>query len=187
LGIIQTREASMKLNDHVRLMAEYNRWMNEKIYQAASKISHEQLNENKGAFFGSIVGTFNHIAVADIFWLKRFALALPDHKELDSIRQLPLPQALDSVLFADLSELKSLREVLDESLSAFANSVSETELHGDISFKNTKDVVATKNLFSLLMHVFNHQTHHRGQVTTLFSQLGVDVGVTDLAAIIPSV
>jgi uncharacterized damage-inducible protein DinB len=177
----------MKLNDHVRLMAEYNQWMNEKIYQAATELSLEQLSENKGAFFGSIMGTLNHIAVADIFWLKRFALALLEHKELDSIRQLPLPEALDSVLFAGLSELKAIRKMLDESLSAFANSVSEIELNSDISFKNTKGVVATKNLFSLLMHVFNHQTHHRGQVTTLFSQLGVDVGVTDLAAIIPSV
>jgi uncharacterized damage-inducible protein DinB len=74
---------------------------------------------------------------------------------------------------------------MDETLSELADELSDAELAQAISYTNTKDVESTKQLFSLLMHVFNHQTHHRGQVTTLLSQSGVDVGITDLAFIIP--
>lgn len=95
----------MLQNSYVFLMAEYNQWMNLKLYDACSQLSSEQLNEDRRAFFGSIIGTLNHLAVADTIWLKRMS--------------------------TDLS-------------------------------------------------------HHRGQISTLLSQAGVDVGVTDLLAIIPS-
>ena len=83
-------------------------------------------------------------------------------------------------------QLKVRRQLLDESLSELAEELTDAELAQAIRYKNTKGVEASKNLFSLLMHVFNHQTHHRGQVTTMLSQSGVDVGITDLAFIIPN-
>jgi uncharacterized damage-inducible protein DinB len=172
--------------EHVRLMAEYNQWMNEKLYSAAATLSVEQLNENRGAFFGSIIATLNHIAVADIFWLKRFSTLLANHQALDFIKTLEQPPALNTILYNDLSELKTLRDRLDETFCCLAAVMADSELARTLEYKTTLGVVYTKKLFSLLMHVFNHQTHHRGQLTTLFSQIGIDVGVTDLAAIIPN-
>lgn len=176
----------MQLKQHVCLMAEYNEWMNEKLYTSASKLSAEQLAENKGAFFGSIIGTLNHITVGDTIWLKRFASLLTTHDELNSIRQLRQPKSLDEVLFNSLSELKTRRDLLDKTFSKLASSLSEAELAQSVNFQSITGIEFTKNLFSLLMHVFNHQTHHRGQVTTMLSQSGIDVGVTDLFVLIPN-
>lgn len=177
----------MQITEHLFLMAEYNIWMNTKIYETASKLSVEELSENRGAFFGSIMGTLNHIAVADTIWLKRFAPLLQTHEELNFIRELNLPRSLDEMLFSNIEELYARRKVLDRTLSELAKSVTVSELAQVLSYTNSKGIPASKNLFSLFMHVFNHQTHHRGQVTTLLSQSGVDVGITDLVAIIPNV
>jgi len=176
----------MQLKQHICMMAEYNQWMNEKLYTSASKLSAEQLAENKGAFFGSIIGTLNHIAVGDTIWLKRFASLLTTHDELNSIRELVQPKSLDEVLFNSLSELKTRRDLLDETFSKLASSLSEAELAQSVNFQSTTGSEFTKNLFSLLMHVFNHQTHHRGQVTTMLSQSGINIGVTDLFVLIPN-
>jgi len=68
-----------------------------------------------------------------------------------------------------------------------ASLLTDEELLQPISYQNSKGVASKKTLFNLLMHVFNHQTHHRGQVTTLLSQSGIDIGVTDLVFIQPNV
>jgi uncharacterized damage-inducible protein DinB len=168
-------------------MAHYNEWMNTKIYETAAKLSAEELSKNRGAFFSSIIGTLNHIAVADTIWLKRFAPLLQNHQELNFIREQSLPHSLEVMLFSTIEELYDYRKLLDSLLSELAKSITTDELSQMLSYTNTKHTPATKNLFSLFMHVFNHQTHHRGQVTTLLSQSGLDVGITDLVAIIPAV
>ena len=177
----------MQITEHLCLMAHYNEWMNTKIYETAAKLSAEELSKNCGAFFGSIIGTLNHIAVADTIWIKRFAPLLQNHPELNFIREQMLPQSLEVMLFSTIEELYDYRKLLDSLLSELAKSLTAAELSQMLSYTNTKGVPATKNLFSLFMHVFNHQTHHRGQVTTLLSQSGLDVGITDLVAIIPNV
>ena len=176
----------MQLKDYVRLMAAYNCWMNQKIFDACEQLTPDQLSEDKGAFFGSIIGTLNHIAVGDTLWLQRFSSGLGTYPELAPVTELPKPEALSSILFTGLGDLKARRELLDGVFQSFTEAVDIKDLLGPVTYTNFKGVTSTKLLFSLLLHVFNHQTHHRGQVTTLLSQLGVDVGVTDLVAIIPT-
>jgi len=177
----------MQITEHFCLMAQYNEWINTKIYETASKLSAQELSKNRGAFFGSILGTLNHIAVADIIWLKRFAPLLQTHEELNFIRELSLPLSLDEMLFSNIEELYECRKILDRTFSELAKSITVSELAQVLSYTNSNGISSSKNLFSLFMHVFNHQTHHRGQVTTLLSQSGVDVGITDLVAIIPNI
>lgn len=167
-------------------MAEYNHLMNQNIYAACEALSNEALVQNRGAFFGSILGTLNHLIVADTLWLKRFYAAGLKCISLESVKNLPQPEALDSMLFTNMSELKNRRELLDRAILSFVNEVTEPALHSTITYKNAKGVSSNKVFFSVLMHLFNHQTHHRGQITTLLSQLEIDVGVTDLVAIIPN-
>ena len=176
----------MQLTEHLCLMADYNQWMNDKLYKAAATLSAEALSENRGAFFDSIIGTLNHIAVGDTICLKRFEPLLENHQELNFIRALNSPPSLDATLFSTLTELYEYRKTLDGILLALAKAMTPAELEQMLCYTNSKGIVSTKNVFSLLMHVFNHQTHHRGQVTTLLSQAGVDVGITDLVAIIPN-
>ena len=171
--------------DHIGLMVRYNAWMNAKLYLAAEHLSADELSVNRGAFFSSILGTLNHIVVADTIWLKRFATHPGNHLSLEPLRQLPAPNSLGQIVFADMASLSEHRHWLDSVITDWANSLTEVDLDHVLHYVNMKGVAADKSFFSLLMHFFNHQTHHRGQVTTLLSQLGIDVGVTDLLELIP--
>jgi uncharacterized damage-inducible protein DinB len=166
-------------------MGSYNQWMNARLYEAVEKLPVAVINEDKKAFFRSILGTLNHIMVGDILWLKRFA-AHPSHPQaLDLIRQLDTPMALTQILYEDLALLTEMRTKFDSAIVAWTDELTEQDLETDLTYANTKGIVSTRTFGLLIVHFFNHQTHHRGQVTTLLHQEGVDVGVTDLLALIP--
>lgn len=171
--------------DHIGLMAAYNAWMNRKLYDAAGRLTEEELSANRGAFFGSIIGTLNHLVVADTIWLKRFATHPSHHAALEPIRPLPNPVSLDQILYPDIQSLSEQRNLLDSVISDWAASLVEADLDHVLHYNSMKGVAADKRFYGLVMHFLNHQTHHRGQATTLLSQLGVDVGVTDLLVLIP--
>ena len=168
------------------LMAEYNRWMNFRLYDAAARLSEPQIFEDRGAFFGSLFDTLNHIAVADLMWLHRFA----QHTRLIALSTLmagfPTPTTLRERVAHSLPELRELRTRVDGAISELASLVTEDHLSKTLSYSNTAGQKQAKNLGLLLQHFFNHQTHHRGQATTLLFQAGIDVGVTDLNALIAS-
>ena len=175
----------MRATEHVALMAAYNEWMNAKLYQAAGKLPAADLAAERKAFFGSILGTLNHLVVGDTIWLKRFAEHPARHAALEPVRGLEQPKALDQVLFTDFDALSAHRRMLDGVIVRWAAELSDADLEHVLRYASTKGVVSHKRLFDLLLHFFNHQTHHRGQATTLLSQAGVDVGVTDLLMLIP--
>jgi len=177
----------LALEQNFELMAKYNQWMNKQIYSAAGELDDLQLREDRGAFFGSILGSLNHILVGDIVWLKRFAEHQKNYKSLNYVNSLPKPLALTEILHSDLNELQKARIKMDEVIIEFSLEVSEKDYELELSFNNMKGQPFKKRFGFLVQHFYNHQTHHRGQVTTLLSQLGVDVGVTDLLALIPEV
>lgn len=170
--------------DQLNLFAEYNRLMNQRQYAAAAKLSKEELCEDKGAFFKSVLGTLNHILVGDIIWLKRFAAHPSCSKALSYISELDKPAALSDVLFTDLGELGAEREKVDEIIVNWIAQLSDKELGECISYSSMAGKPFSKPLLSLINHLFLHQVHHRGQVTTLLSQCGVDFGETDMIEII---
>lgn len=172
--------------EHICLMAEYNDWMNAKLYGAAMTLSENELAVDRKAFFGSILGTLNHLLLGDILWLKRFASHPANYPALEVVRQLHMPASLDVLLFSDIESLAKQRKLLDKAITAWAHAVTEQELDSSLSYASMKGIAAQKCFFSLIMHFFNHQTHHRGQATTLLSQAGVDVGSTDLLALVPN-
>ena len=149
-------------------------------------LSGEALVVNRNAFFGSILGTLNHLAVSDTIWLKRFATHPANYPAHDQVRNLPTPTSLDQRLHPDIQRLLAYRRSLDQIIIEWTQSMTDDDLDQVLHYANSKGIVGDRNFFSLLMHFFNHQTHHRGQATVLLSQAGVDVGVTDLVAIIPN-
>lgn len=175
----------MGLKQNYELMANYNQWMNKKLYLAAENLSHAELMEDRGAFFGSILGSLNHILVGDTIWLKRFSTHSAQYKSLDSLELLPMPSKLTDILYGEFAELRAARESMDEMIVSWSLEVSEEDYQRALSYQNTKGLSFTKKMSSLVQHFYNHQTHHRGQVTTLLSQFGVDVGLTDMLAVIP--
>ncbi|MBB3232034.1 DinB family protein [Halomonas stenophila] len=175
----------MSLKNHFELLAAYNQQMNSKVYEAAGHLSATDLAKDRGAFFGSILRTLNHILVGDTIWLKRFATHPSCLNSLREVADIQNPTSLDQMLFGDLGSLSEQRIWLDRQIINWIAELSEVDLDFVLSYHSTKGVSANKRYSSLVLHFFNHQTHHRGQVSTLLSQAGVDVGVTDLLAQIP--
>lgn len=175
----------MSDKQHFELLARYNQWMNDNLYRAASTLSPQDLAQTRGAFFGSILGTLNHIMVADITWLSRIRSRHHSVAALHALDSLPVPSALNQILFADFAGLWNARRTLDEVILRFIDEVPVEILEGALHYRNMRGDKLSKKLAAVLIHFFNHQTHHRGQVTTLLSQAGVDYGVTDLVVLIP--
>lgn len=172
----------MSMLDNARLMARYNRWMNAKLYETAAKLPQETLEADRKAFFKSIVGTLNHIVVADILWLKRFAALPSEQTTLEAIRRMEAPTSLDQILYQDFNRLAEHRRMLDAIIIAWADGLNSDDFDRDLSYRSMKGIAANKPFSILVMHFFNHQTHHRGQASTLLSQEGLDMGPTDLLA-----
>jgi uncharacterized damage-inducible protein DinB len=176
----------MPMLSHIVLMASYNEWMNTKLYEAAGKLSAQEFAANRGAFFGSLLGTLNHLVVGDRIWLRRFATHPANHVALEPLRRLSSPTSLDVILYTDFNQLAEHRSMLDAVIKRWAASLTDDDLDHVLLYSNAKGVVAKRRFSSLVMHMFNHQTHHRGQATTLLSQAGQDVGLTDLLMLIPN-
>lgn len=149
------------MQDHFAMFAAYNAWANRLLYEAAAALPPEQLTENKGAFFGSLLNTLNHVMVADRVWLHRFT------------GEGTLPTKLDEILYPDFADLRAAREQEDARITAFVETLTEERLAGTFTympFFSTTEV--TQRLSGALSHVFNHQTHHRGQCHMTLTALG---------------
>ncbi len=170
----------MSLVQQFQLMADYNRWMNENLYEAASTLPPAALVEDRGAFFRSLLGTFNHLMVADTIWLQRFAHHPNRFASLQPLLEIPTPHTLDETLYENFQTLRQARHHMDSTILAFVNETIESDYEQILVYKNTKGNSFNKPFGHLVLHFFNHQTHHRGQMTALLSQQGIDYGTTDL-------
>jgi len=155
--------------EYCRTMARYNRWMNERLYELCAGIPDDERRRDRGAFFRSIHGTLNHILYADLAFLSRFTGDPPE-----------VPP-LGVTLYERFEELREVRQTIDERLLEWSVELSESWLAASFTYTSKVDG-ATRTLptWVLVAHLFNHQAHHRGQLTTLLSQMGHDPGVTDL-------
>lgn len=168
------------------IYANYNQRINNQFYDLAGELDAKQLDEDRGLFFSSVIGTLNHIVVADITWLKRFATHPSNFRSLQFVRSLDQPEKLNAIVHPDLQDLRVLRGQLDQCILSFIRELDEGALMSKLGYTNFKGVQSTKQLGQLLLHFFNHQTHHRGQVSTAFTQLGLEIGVTDLLLEVPN-
>ena len=151
-------------------MARYNRWMNERLLQTCSQLSDEERKRDRGAPFVSIHAVWNHLLVCDRLWLARFEGAPMMYSRLDE------------EVCADWDEFKIQRARTDDALAAFIAALSQEKLDSTLHFVSISNPQPRQlPLWVAVQHLFNHQTHHRGQITALMEQAGLDCGVTDLA------
>ena len=155
--------------EHVRAMARYNAWMNLRVYEACAKIPDAERKQDLGAFFKSIHGTLNHILLADRVWMGRF-------------QESPYEFAsLADEIYADFEDLKRARLEEDQRIETWVQGLTNADLERELAYvSKVNPQLRRYPLWFALSHFFNHQTHHRGQITALLTQRGVDVGVTDL-------
>ncbi len=134
-----------------RQLAEYNHWANRRLYAAALEMPDELYRRPTGVFFGSLHGTLNHLLVTDRLWLKRLT------GEGDP------PDRLDAILFEDRKDLARARMAEDARLIKVVNGYTDARLGEAVLYHNTSGKPFQQPLRDLLLHLFNHQTHHRGQ------------------------
>jgi uncharacterized damage-inducible protein DinB len=162
--------------DYVRVMAAYSSEMNRRIYAGADQLSDAQRREDLKLFWGSLHGTLNHLLWADRQWMSRFS----DWPK----NTIPNPQS--PTLIADYQELKRAREAADALIEAWAHKIDEAWLQQDLVwFSGAAGREMRKAKHGLLVHFFNHQTHHRGQAHAALTKFGVDPGDTDLFLVVP--
>lgn len=159
------------MKSHFAMMASYNAWCNERVYDVAAQLSDEDYRADRGAFFKSLHGTLNHILVADRVWLKRFT------------GEGEAPNRLDAILFDTLSDLRRARRKEDERIVAYIDGLSEADLASVLRYRTISNPTDIEQpLPPVLMHFFNHQTHHRGQAHCLLTGFGLDAPSLDLIA-----
>jgi uncharacterized damage-inducible protein DinB len=156
---------------YVQRMARYNRWQNENLYGVADKLSDEARRQERGAFFGSIHKTLSHLLWGDRTWMSRFTSVPP-----------PSGGIAESVtLYPDWENLKTERAAFDATILDWANGIDPAWLAADHSYySGAAKREVTKPRWVLITHMFNHQTHHRGQVHCLITQAGGKPSATDL-------
>ncbi|APW39513.1 damage-inducible protein DinB [Rhodoferax koreense] len=175
--------------DNYRLLARYNQWFNTRLFDACETLDEAARQQDRGAFFGSIHHTLNHLVVADQIWLRRLRQCAAEHGQDvsmlgDDVLDLPAGAVLSTVLFDDWGALRAKRTQLDAAIVAWLAQLPEAFAHQTMRYANSKGVQREHPAWQALTHFFNHQTHHRGQVTALMMQAGVDVGVTDMVALL---
>ena len=155
--------------EYCQVLARYNRWMNERLYAAAAECSDEDRKRDRGAFFGSIHHTLNHVLWGDRVWLGRFTGA-------------PCTVApYGTGMYGDFDELARERERTDTEMLAWAGSLKPDWLATTLEYRGSADGrLRELPAWIAAVQLFQHAAHHRGQLTTLLKQSGKDIGVTDL-------
>lgn len=157
------------MKQHFAMMAGYNTWCNERLYDAAAQLPDADYRADRGAFFKSVHGTLNHLLVADRIWMRRFT------------GEGEAPNRLDAILFEDLRDLRAARQTEDARIVSYVESLSEDALAGRFRYRTITNATEVEQpLAPALVHFFNHQTHHRGQVHCLLTGFGLDAPSLDL-------
>ncbi len=155
-------------------MSRYNEWQNKNLIEVIKGISDETWSQDLDAFFHSLKGTLNHILYADRAWMDRFK-----GKEV-------LVKDPKSILAESKDDWIRMRKQTDEEISFWFQNVQEDWLKNDFKFYSyILKTEISKPTWLLVSHLFNHQTHHRSQATSILHRLGINYGVTDLAWIPP--
>lgn len=157
--------------DYCRLMACYNSWQNDGLRRLVTAMPEADLRHDQGAFFGSIMHTLSHLLWGDQMWMHRFAgLPRPDGGIDDSIALTPTAAAWGAERFRT-----------DGQINLWAERLKAVDLVGNLSWTSgAAGRVMTRPLQMLVVHMFNHQTHHRGQVHAMLTAQGHKPLATDL-------
>lgn len=157
--------------EYVRMMADYNAEMNRRVYAAAARLGEAGRREDGGAFWKSVHGTLSHVYWGDRIWLARFGLGRPPEVGIDRSGEY----------VAEFDDLAARRALFDAEIIDWAAGLAQSEIDGDLTwFSGASGREMTRPRAMCLTQIFNHQTHHRGQVHALLTRAGETTGATDL-------
>ena len=147
---------------YLSTMANYNTWVNGQYFDLCARLSDHEYRLDRQSFFGSIHNTLNHILVVDILWMARLR-GWTQH----SVR------SLDQILHESFDDLRTHRVKQDKELVEFVSGLKESDLSKPVTFRRMGGEEVTDTVEDMLATLFNHQTHHRGQIHTMLTQSGL--------------
>ena len=149
------------MKTHFVMMASYNAWANARVFRMAGALAGELYRKDVGAYFKSLHGTLNHLLVADRIWMRRLT-GSGDH-----------PDRLDATLCDDLESLHAARIAEDSRITGFVQGLAEPAFEELLEYRMLNGAPLRQRRREVLAHLFNHQTHHRGQAHAILTVLGV--------------
>jgi uncharacterized damage-inducible protein DinB len=149
------------MKTHFATMAKYNAWANARLFRTAGALQDELYRKDVGAYFKSLHGTLNHLLAADRIWMRRLT-GVGDH-----------PDKLNAILFDDLPSLRAARLQEDARIIGFVQGLADSAFEEVCDYRAMNDTPQRQRRREILAHLFNHQTHHRGQAHAILTRLGV--------------
>ncbi|PKI15951.1 DinB family protein [Colwellia sp. 12G3] len=174
----------MSLTKNFRMMALYNQRINVQLMDSCLALSIDLLEKETHSFFPNIINYWNHILFGDLILVGRLALNEIANLTPQDLSTFPTPQSPKDIYCSKLSELAVLRGQVDELIIQYCLNLSEADCDKFIAYTTTEGDSVTKAVADVTQHLFNHQAHHRGQLTCVLSQYGVDYGCMDLPVIV---
>lgn len=156
----------------VELLARYNEKTNAAMNALIARLSDEQWNTKYDGFFKSVKSQCNHLYIGDYNWLKRFSLLRPFEYAKDPLlsRQIGFGErVVDAV-----EDYLAMRAALDRKIGEFASEVLPEEFGKILEYRDSGGNAHARNFGGLILHFFNHQTHHRGMISLYLEFLGVE-------------
>jgi uncharacterized damage-inducible protein DinB len=161
-----------------KLFAEYNRTTNQQMNALIARLGPEQWERRFDGYYPTIRALCNHLYVADFIWLKRLAGLRPFRYAEDELFEAQL--TLSSSAFSSQDEYLVKRTGLDAKLTAFAAELTAEDFAQPLVYKNFKGTEQRRNVGGLVLHLFNHGTHHRGMISLYLDSLGVENDFSNL-------
>jgi uncharacterized damage-inducible protein DinB len=156
------------MKKHFAMMAKYNAWANERLYRMAGALPDELYRRDVGAYFKSMHGTLNHLLTADRIWMRRLT-GVGEH-----------PERLDAIVLDELPSLAAARQQEDERINRFMEGLAESSFDEMLEYQTLNGTPQRQRRGEILAHLFNHQTHHRGQAHGILTMLGIEPLPLDL-------
>ncbi|HUX13944.1 MAG TPA: DinB family protein [Spirochaetia bacterium] len=174
----------MTLKDHFILLARYNGAVNGKMYDILGELSDEKRKKETGAYFRSIHGILNHLIVSDLTWLRRYHAWHTDSVVLDDERVDHANLAWGRDMYEQFAELRTGRKEVDNILSAWIAELPETRYEEILRYTNTAGEARQYIVWQTIDHLFNHQTHHRGQISEILDEMEVEHDYSNILTIL---
>ncbi len=175
----------MDLPSNFRMLALYNQRMNKQLLGVCQNLTVEELHQDTQAFFPSIMAHWNHILFGDLIMMQRLVANNLVEIDTELLKQLPKSKSVHDTFANTLEELIPLRDLVDKIYIKITEGFDAERCSAIVRYTTTEGQLIERTVGEFCQHVFNHQTHHRGQLTCLLSQKGLDFGCTDLPMIVP--
>jgi len=163
------------------LFAKYNKTVNENLNGIIKSLSPEEWEKNLGGYFRSVRGLCSHLYICDFNWLKRYS-TLRDFAVFREALFARESYSFKDELFKDMGEYLTMRPQLDGKIIAFANEITDVDINSLLKYIDSHGTPHELNFGGLVLHSFNHDTHHRGVISVYLEMLGYENDFASLSA-----